>query len=73
MIRSTTVALVVASSFLTMGCGGPEATWVHDSKDNQAFMQDRDICNRQTDDSAADFNGRFETCMNGHGWRLEAH
>lgn len=55
------------------GCGEPEATWVHDTKDSQAFMADRDRCNSRTDDSQANFNDRFAICMQSAGWRLEAH
>ncbi|TKB48273.1 hypothetical protein FCL40_13055 [Ferrimonas sediminicola] len=56
-----------------VGCGEPEATWVHDTKDNQAFMADRDSCNRRTDDSQANFKERFAVCMQAAGWRLESH
>ncbi|MBY5991063.1 hypothetical protein [Ferrimonas balearica] len=56
-----------------VGCGGPEATWVHPSKDNTAFMQDRDSCNRRLDPAADRFNERFEQCMNQRGWQLESH
>ncbi|USD36369.1 MULTISPECIES: hypothetical protein [Ferrimonas] len=55
------------------GCGQPEASWVHDTKDNQGFMTDRDRCNGAIDDSQADFKGRFAACMERAGWRLEAH
>ncbi|MBY6188585.1 hypothetical protein KUV89_18370 [Marinobacter hydrocarbonoclasticus] len=61
------------AALLLMGCGGPEATWVHPTKDSQGFMADRDFCNRRTDEAAANFNDRFAQCMNQRGWVLESH
>ncbi len=61
------------AALLLMGCGAPEATWVHPTKDGQGFIRDRDHCNRRTDDTAANFNDRFAQCMEQRGWTLEAH
>ncbi|ADN75588.1 hypothetical protein Fbal_1384 [Ferrimonas balearica DSM 9799] len=63
----------LAALMLLMGCGGPDATWVHPTKDGQGFLQDRDNCNRRLDASAAGYNDRFAECMNQRGWVLESH
>ncbi|GAA4880110.1 hypothetical protein [Ferrimonas pelagia] len=71
-MKKTLLAMVSVATVGLAGCGAPEAVWVHDSKDNQGFMTDRDFCNRRIDPNQAGFKERFEGCMTQFGWRQES-
>ena len=65
-------ALLVLSTLMIVGCGGPEAIWVHDSKDAEGFIADRNFCTQRIDPNQAGYNDRFAQCMGQFGWRQEA-